>query len=225
MTIDVAADVAKHHVHDIYDQIAHEFDATRHSKWNAPAVFLKQLPPYVCVADIGCGNGKYADTRNDIYWLGSDVCESLLNCAQAKLSNPGDVMRANAIALPFISCSIDAAISVAVLHHMPTLEQRRMFLYEMIRILRPGGSALITVWAKEQPIPSKWCAMAPNNPNDGDYMIPWTKKSSNQVLHRYYHLFTRNELVDLCNTIPNVTIESIDYECHNWVVTVRKIKY
>ena len=46
--------------------------------------------------------------------------------------------------------SFDYAICIAVLHHLSTQERRVSALKEMQRILRPGGRALVTVWAKEQ---------------------------------------------------------------------------
>ena len=45
---------------------------------------------------------------------------------------------------------MDAAISIAVLHHISSVSRRLQLLAELTRILRPGGQALVTVWASEQ---------------------------------------------------------------------------
>lgn len=52
--------------------------------------------------------------------------------------------------LPYASGRFDAALSIAVLHHITTPARRIHMLTELLRILRPGGKALITVWATDQ---------------------------------------------------------------------------
>jgi len=61
---------------------------------------------------------------------------------------PGVV--AEAKRLPFRSNSADHVISIAMVHHLASEEHRVRALTEMVRTLKPGGSALVTVWAFEQ---------------------------------------------------------------------------
>nr|XP_021517499.1 alkylated DNA repair protein alkB homolog 8 [Meriones unguiculatus] len=56
----------------------------------------------------------------------------------------------DALAVPIRSGSCDACISIAVIHHFATAERRVEALQEIARLLRPGGQALIYVWAMEQ---------------------------------------------------------------------------
>lgn len=42
--------------------------------------------------------------------------------------------------------AFDAAISIAVLHHVSSLERRRLAVEDVVRMIKPGGRALITVW-------------------------------------------------------------------------------
>ncbi|NXD10346.1 ALKB8 protein, partial [Nothocercus nigrocapillus] len=56
----------------------------------------------------------------------------------------------DALAVPIRSGSCDACISVAVIHHFATAERRLATIRELARLLRPGGTALIYVWAMEQ---------------------------------------------------------------------------
>lgn len=46
--------------------------------------------------------------------------------------------------------SADAAMSIAVLHHLSSVSRRMALLLEMVRLLKPGGRGLVTVWASEQ---------------------------------------------------------------------------
>ncbi|XP_039081190.1 alkylated DNA repair protein alkB homolog 8-like, partial [Hyaena hyaena] len=56
----------------------------------------------------------------------------------------------DALAVPIRSGACDACISVAVIHHFATAERRVAALQELVRLLRPGGRALVYVWAMEQ---------------------------------------------------------------------------
>eukprot|EP00201_Polytomella_parva_P014001 CAMPEP_0175054522 /NCGR_PEP_ID=MMETSP0052_2-20121109/9552_1 /TAXON_ID=51329 ORGANISM="Polytomella parva, Strain SAG 63-3" /NCGR_SAMPLE_ID=MMETSP0052_2 /ASSEMBLY_ACC=CAM_ASM_000194 /LENGTH=460 /DNA_ID=CAMNT_0016319227 /DNA_START=358 /DNA_END=1740 /DNA_ORIENTATION=+ len=66
-----------------------------------------------------------------------------------------DVFLADGLALPFRDESLDAALSIAVLHHLSTRQRRIDFLKEMARVLRPKGRAVVTVWATKQEEPAK----------------------------------------------------------------------
>ncbi|NXN23477.1 ALKB8 protein, partial [Nycticryphes semicollaris] len=56
----------------------------------------------------------------------------------------------DALSVPICSGSCDACISIAVIHHFSTAERRLATIRELVRLLRPGGTALIYVWAMEQ---------------------------------------------------------------------------
>ncbi|NXC36617.1 ALKB8 protein, partial [Campylorhamphus procurvoides] len=56
----------------------------------------------------------------------------------------------DALSVPMRSGSCDACISIAVIHHFSTAERRVAAIHELARLLRPGGTALIYVWAMEQ---------------------------------------------------------------------------
>ena len=50
----------------------------------------------------------------------------------------------------FSSNSFDACISIAVIHHLSTIERRANAIRELLRIVKPGGLVLVYVWAMEQ---------------------------------------------------------------------------
>ena len=52
--------------------------------------------------------------------------------------------------LPLKDESLDAALSIAVIHHIATVERRVRALRELARVLRVGGKVMISVWAMEQ---------------------------------------------------------------------------
>jgi alkylated DNA repair protein alkB family protein 8 len=54
------------------------------------------------------------------------------------------------LALPLRSASFDAALSIAVLHHISTEARRVTCVREVMRLVKPGGQALFYAWAFEQ---------------------------------------------------------------------------
>jgi alkylated DNA repair protein alkB homolog 8 len=110
------------------------------------------MEPNSLMLDIGCGNGKYLSYRKDVVSFGCDHSVELINiCGKRDLNCfVSDCLN--------ISCSddrFDYVICIAVLHHLSTKERRVRALNEILRILKPGGKALVTVWAKEQKYQTK----------------------------------------------------------------------
>ncbi|VDM44163.1 unnamed protein product [Toxocara canis] len=135
------------YVTSVYESIADHFDKTRHSQWVAVAEFLKELPPSSLLFDVGCGNGKYLARKDQLIKIGCDMCDNLCRIAQGK---GGNVVRSDALNLSFRDSIADAALSIAVIHHLSTEKRRRRAIEELMRILRIGGCACVTVWAMEQ---------------------------------------------------------------------------
>ena len=176
----MATQVEKDHVHSVYSQIAQHFSDTRFKPWPKIAEFLCSLPKGSFVADIGmlthpeffstsalqiirirtldctcmlvciflgCGNGKYFGVNPAVYMLGSDICPELVALAG---SRGNEVVISDCLRLPYRSSVFDAAICIAVIHHLSTHERRCQALRELMRVLRPGGCMLVYVWAMEQ---------------------------------------------------------------------------
>ncbi|XP_039178096.1 alkylated DNA repair protein alkB homolog 8 isoform X2 [Crotalus tigris] len=135
------------YVHEVYEDIARHFSSTRHSPWPRVLEFLKGLPRGAIVADVGCGNGKYLGICKDLYMFGCDRSKTLVDiCGEKEFQ----AFVCDALTVPIRSGSCDACISIAVIHHFSTLERRLAVLCELTRLLRPGGKALVYVWAMEQ---------------------------------------------------------------------------
>lgn len=213
------------HVHDVYNHIAAHFDQTRGAKWTGVIEFLARLPDNALVLDIGCGNGKYHG-YDRLKWVGLDSCKPLLEIAQSKHKNAQYVL-GNGLDLPFESASFDACISVAVLHHLPTVDMRKRFIDEALRVLRPRGMLLITVWADSDNGDKRKCAKWKplEDGEKGDYLVPWTERNTNDTHFRYYHLFEKDEMYELVkSTIEHkgARVVNLEFEHDNWNMIVQK---
>ena len=95
----------------------------------------------------GCGNGKYLGVNPCVSTIGSDICPELVSIARTR---GHEVAVFDCLNLPYRSNVFDAAICIAVVHHLSTEERRLAALRELARIVRPGGMTLVYVWAMEQ---------------------------------------------------------------------------
>jgi ubiquinone/menaquinone biosynthesis C-methylase UbiE len=69
-------------------------------------------------------------------------------CCNASISSQMsgvELCAADTVILPYRSGVFDAAISIAVLHHLSSHQRRLAALTEMLRILRVGGKLLVYV--------------------------------------------------------------------------------
>ena len=81
----------------------------------------------------------------------------LASVASRRLQQPplgeglrADVAVADGLALPYRPGTCDGVLCIAVLHHIASPARRLALLAQLLRVLRPGGRALVTVWATEQ---------------------------------------------------------------------------
>ncbi|MET9351331.1 class I SAM-dependent methyltransferase [Streptomyces termitum] len=86
------------------------------------------------VADIGCGNGKFIQRlrqdRPDLSLLGLDIAPGIL------AGVPGPVAVADATRLPLASGSVDAALALHMLYHVPDIPQA---VRELARVVARDG--------------------------------------------------------------------------------------
>ncbi|XP_066319559.1 tRNA (carboxymethyluridine(34)-5-O)-methyltransferase-like [Miscanthus floridulus] len=168
-------EIEKKYVHRVYDAIAPHFSATRFAKWPKVAGFLNSLRPGSIVLDAGCGNGKYLGFNPDCLFIGCDIGPPLIEICAGR---GHEVLVADAVNLSYRNDFGDAAISIAVLHHLSTDDRRRKAIEELIRVVRRGGLVLITVWARDQEDKSllnKWTPLCEK------YNEEWVEQSSPPV--------------------------------------------
>ncbi|MHC1601378.1 MAG: class I SAM-dependent methyltransferase [Candidatus Nezhaarchaeales archaeon] len=190
-----------------YEAIAEGFSKTRRSPWMEMLHPLSELSEKL-VLDVGCGNGRHLIemAKNASLAVGIDLSRNLLNIARArmeklKLTNKAMLVVGDATFMPFRSSAFDAIICIAVIHHIPTRELRRKALREMLRVMRVGGSIIISAWYRWQKglifsmLKSAIMKMIGMVFEFGDTYISWRTKK--KTYKRFYHLFTTKEMEQL----------------------------
>jgi len=205
------------HVHSVYASIAGHFSSTRHKPWPFVATFLASLAPGSVGLDVGCGNGKYLELNRSVLLLASDRSPDLAGIARReRVGASSDVLVADTLSLPYRLGFFDFAISIAVVHHLSTRQRRQDAIAALIGCVRPGGQALVYVWALEQARSRRgWDAGA-----EQDRLVPWvvkgqTRAEGDETYQRYYHLYREGELEEDCMAAGGKVARS-GYEKDNW---------
>jgi len=101
---------------------------------------LTALSDGAVVVDVGCGPGRYlrrlGATRPELRPVGIDVSIGMLRAAGQRRVAAG-----SADALPLRTGSVDAALAMHMLYHLP---RPGAGLAELRRVLRPGGRLLVS---------------------------------------------------------------------------------
>ena len=89
--------------------------------------------------DVGCGIGSLHPLLRDMVGLLCGIDVSSASIAQARADNShGSYRDFNGRNFPFDDASFDLATAICVMHHVPPAE-RKNFMSEMRRVVRPGG--------------------------------------------------------------------------------------
>lgn len=214
------------HVHDVYQAIAPHFSSTRHKPWPLVSTFLGSLSAGSVGLDVGCGNGKYLPVNPQIFIIASDRSANLVEIAEQQ-HGPHSVLVADILDLPHPLGFFDFAISIAVIHHLSTMERRVEAVRAVLDTLRPssaegagGGRALFYVWALEQEGSRRGWGKS----DVQDVMVPWVMKQDDnnppgregtRTFNRYYHLYKQGELESDIVKAGGTVAES-GYERDNW---------
>jgi len=222
-------------IQNTFNDIAAEFDVTRYKPWPHTMEFVKELPKNGLILDLGCGNGRnmvyLASVRRGFKILGLDFSNRMLKIAnekakQQKFDKNMELILGDVFKLPLASSTLDGALFVAALHHLPSAELRLESLLELKRCLKIGGKAFISAWDFEQKRfaieLSRQLKTPPTDCEFGDVYVPWIGKRSREV-QRFYHLFYRDELEKLLKK-TKLGILNIFRVSNNYHAVVEKVR-
>lgn len=207
---------------DDYDQIASEFDLSRHQHWKEFESFLAHIKKGDKILDLGCGNGRlyqYLAKQKKVDYIGVDNSKNLLSAA--KKNNPKATFKeGNLLEIPLKNHSIDVITCIAAFHHIPTNKLRQKALTEMQRVLKPNGKLILSVWNLFQPKYKKyiWKSRIKSLLTLGKHeargtLIPWAHSG----IERYYYAFKAKELRNL---LEKANFRVLTEEHHNNLVFI-----
>lgn len=102
------------------------------------------------VLDVGCGTGSllYHVSKNypDVQLAGVDPVKEMLEVARQKLPTSIDLREGWTTQLPFSDQQFDVVVCCSMFHY---IAEPQAALFEIHRVLRPGGTLIITDWCND----------------------------------------------------------------------------
>ena len=131
---------------------------------------------------------------------------------------------ADILDLPFPNNYFDSIWTIAVFHHIPSVELRVKALTEMKRVLKRNGKIIMTCWNLYQPSYLKLLLkfffrklLAQSRLDFKDIFVPWKKTK----IQRYYHAFTRRQLEKLARR-AGLKVEKLYKDKYNYYLVLTK---
>lgn len=202
--------IERQHIDGIFENSSSDFDKIKSKNWPHVQRFVESLDPGSTLLDIGCGYGRNLGINPEVIDVGTDFSKPLCSIVGEKAKS---VFCSSALSLPVVSNFFDHVICIGVIHHFASEEKRLTCLQEVARVLRPGGTALVTAWAKNQE-DSKTTVTEADKP--ADY------HTEREDPDAYYHFFSEDEFTYLIDRVPDFEFVEQILESNNYAVIVRK---
>jgi ubiquinone/menaquinone biosynthesis C-methylase UbiE len=186
---------------DDYNRIAVKFSNTRQHLSEDISYLGKFSQARDRVLDFGCGNGRLSELfiGKKIQYTGVDFSDEMMNLAKEKYPDDKFVLVDN-LKLPFKDASFDIIYCLSALHHIPSQELRQALLGEFRRVLKPGGTLVLTVWNLICEPKVKYIIFKNSllkifgltKLDFGDFFRSFSDEK--QAVQRYFHCFAGREL-------------------------------
>ncbi|MFA6514161.1 MAG: class I SAM-dependent methyltransferase [Patescibacteria group bacterium] len=211
-----------------YDKIAADFDVTRKKEiWPEIRNFTEQVLDEDKILDAGCGNGRLLETlkTKEINYLGIDNSAELIALAQKNYPDY-KFLEAELTELSFTDLEkfgkekFNYIFCLAVLQHIPSQSLRVRLLENLRAFLAPNGKIIISnwnLWASRHRnliLKQAWKKIIGRSEIDfGDIIFPWKNKEGQEISSRYYHAFTKKELISISKQagFKNIKIKKDKY--------------
>jgi ubiquinone/menaquinone biosynthesis C-methylase UbiE len=134
---------------EVFDYFEEQTGATEHSERRLREYILHELPKSASVLDVGCGSAWVAKHLQNTDTFLCSLDATIVNTAKALEKYPWlthVAIVADAFHLPFRDGSFDAVIASEIIEHVV---DPAAFVGELFRVVKPGGTLIISTPYKE----------------------------------------------------------------------------
>ena len=198
--------------HRFYSDFGTSFSATRQRLQPGVRKILSRLAGEERILDLGCGNGEMARclAQSGFHgaYTGLDFSLPLLNDAKSQSAGFSAVFGETDLTVSdwdqaLVPGQFSLITAFAVLHHIPSMDLRRVILHKVRRLLAPGGIFVLSNWQflnseklKTRIQPWASAGLCVEDVDDGDYLLDWRAGGAGL---RYVHHFSTQELGQLAS--------------------------
>lgn len=219
-------------VHDNYNTIATDFNTTRKKEiWPEIVRLAENVKEGDSVLDLGCGNGRLLEAlkNKQIEYLGIDNSEELIKLASLNYPNNkfivSDILNLETIE-EIKDRKFNHIFCLATLQHLPSKELRVKTLQEMKEHILDDGQIIISNW--DMWMQKKYRTLifksflnkiiGKNQLEFGDILFPWKNSKGEITSERYYHAYSKNELLKLARKANFNNISIYRDKFNYWLV-------
>jgi ubiquinone/menaquinone biosynthesis C-methylase UbiE len=177
----------------VYDAIADQFSSTRQYLWGDLEPLAEYAQKGDTILDLGCGNGRLYQLfeKHDlsVTYIGQDQSDGLLGHAAETFPN-GQFVSGSMTQIPLSDKTVDSVYSIAAFHHLPDDGSREACLKEIARVLRPGGTLVMSNWNLENDYVVQKIIDGKYKQSEIDpthVQIPW--RTGDQTVHGWRHYY------------------------------------
>ena len=171
-------------------------------EWCPRVIETARIKPGHHIVDVACGTGAlsiaaYEHVIPDGSVVGVDINEGMLNVARSKSSSI-EWLNASSEALPFKDNNFDCSVCQFGLMYF---EDKVGAIREMLRVLKPGGSLVVTVWDR-----------LINNPGLAAEEYLWQRLFGGDIEEAPYCLGDKGVLEDLFMSAGSLNVQITTHE-------------
>ena len=211
---------------EAYKKISSKYARVKRKPWKDFQTYMNKisklysLPSSGILVDIGAGNSRNLLHFNSssMQFIATDISFELLKASVEIQTGHHFTINNDMKSLSLRSSFANLVLSIATIHHLRKKEETISCLQLQSALLKKDGYLILSCWRRWKPdtrkkligdfITSPIRKLKNKYWRHGDIYLPWHDENKNIVARRYYHLFTKRELVSV---IKKTDLKIIDF--------------
>ncbi len=213
---------------EAYRKISPRYSNLKKKPWKDFQEYLESirkrfsLPKTGILLDVGSGNARNLSLFESQNWqhIASDISFELLKASITLVNNTLFLLNNNASSIPLKNNTVDLTLCIATIHHFRDKEEVLRVLSNISEILKKDSFLILSCWKKWKKGTRKQMFLDliqyRNKKKQnrfwrhGDIYLPWYNEKRELIAERYYHLFSKRELLKIIDATNYSIIDFVE---------------